>query len=92
MYRDTHNHTRESTTAVLVLGTHAGSFHPEMQRLKEQFAAKVGWYLKRIGQDTGYWDKVLRKEVEPYSLMHANDPNKNLSRYTWVKTAEGYKR
>ena len=67
------------------------AFHPEMQRLKEQFAAKVGWYLKRIGQDTGYWDKVLRKEVEPYSLMHANDPNKNLSRYSWVKTAEGYK-
>lgn len=67
------------------------AFHPEMQKLKEQFAAKVGWYLKRIGQDTGYWDKVLRKEVEPYSLMHANDPNKNLSTYTWVKTAEGYK-
>ena len=67
------------------------AFHPEMQKLKQVFAAKVGWYLKRIGQDTGHWDKVVRKEVEPYSLMHANDPNKNLSTYKWVKTAEGYK-
>jgi len=67
------------------------AFHPEMQKLKEQFAAKVGWYLKRIGQDTGYWDKVLRREVEPFSLMHANDPNNNIATYKWIKTAEGKK-
>ena len=56
----------------------ADAFHPDMQRLKETYAAKVAWFLKRIGQDTGHFDKVLRKEVEPFVLMYENDPNKHL--------------
>lgn len=54
------------------------SFHPDMIKLKDFFCQKVAWYLKRIGQDTGRWDKVVRKEVEPFALMHENDPNKHL--------------
>ena len=53
------------------------AFHPDMIALKEQYVRKVAWFLKRIGQDTGRWAKVLRKEVEPFALMHANDPNKH---------------
>ena len=57
------------------------SFHPDMIALKDFYCQKVAWYLKRIGQDTGLWDRVVRKEVDPFELMHANDPNKHLCRF-----------
>lgn len=65
----------------------ADSFHPDMIKLKDLYCRKVAWYLKRIGQDTGRWDKVVRKEVEPFALMHANDPNKHLG--TFVRQDDG---
>ena len=52
-----------------------------MIKLKDFYCQKVAWYLKRIGQDTGRWDKVIRKEVDPFALMHKNDPNKHLGRF-----------
>ena len=55
-----------------------------MHKLKEQFAAKVSWYLKRIGQDTGHWDKVKRKEVDPFVKMYENDPNKHIAHFVQV--------
>ena len=63
------------------------AFHPDMIKLKDLYCQKVSWYLKRTGQDTGRWDKVKRKEVEPFALMHANDPNKHLG--TFVKQKDG---
>ena len=57
------------------------AFHPDMIKLKDFYCQKVAWYLKRIGQDTGRWDKVIRKEVDPFALMHENDPNKHLGRF-----------
>lgn len=63
------------------------AFHPDMIALKQKYVEKVVWFLKCIGQDTGRWDKVLRKEVEPFSLMHDNDPNKHLG--TFVKQKNG---
>ena len=58
-----------------------------MVNLKEHYCNKVSWYLKRIGQDTGRWDCVVRKEVKPFALMHENDPNKHLG--TFVKQEDG---
>ena len=63
------------------------AFHPAMVNLKEHYCDKVSWYLKRIGQDTGRWDRVVRKEVKPFALMHENDPNKHLG--TFVKQKDG---
>jgi hypothetical protein len=60
------------------------AFHPDMITLKQQYVEKVVWFLKCIGQDTGRWAKVLRKEVEPFALMHANDPNKHLGTFRQV--------
>jgi len=60
------------------------SFHPDMVKLKNFYCQKAAWYLKRIGQGTGRWDKVIKGEVEPYALMHENDPNKHLGTYTTV--------
>jgi len=60
------------------------AFHPDMITLKQQYVEKVVWFLKCIGQDTGRWDKVLQKEVEPFALMHANDPNKHLGTFRQV--------
>ena len=60
------------------------AFHPDMVALKQQYVEKVVWFLKCIGQDTGRWAKVLRKEVEPFALMHANDPNKHLGTFRQV--------
>ena len=60
------------------------AFHPDMIALKQQYVEKVVWFLKCIGQDTGRWAKVLRKEVEPFALMHANDPNKHLGTFRQV--------
>jgi hypothetical protein len=60
------------------------AFHPDMVKLKNHYCQKVAWYLKRIGQDTGRWDQVVRGEVGPYALMHENDPNKHLGTYTTV--------
>ena len=66
------------------------AFHPDMIKLKDFYCQKVAWYLKRIGQDTGRWDKVIRKEVDPFALMHENDPNKHLGRFN-VKNGEELK-
>ena len=60
------------------------AFHPDMVKLKNHYCQKVAWYLKRIGQDTGRWDQVVRGEVQPYALMHENDPNKHLGTYQTV--------
>ena len=57
------------------------AFHPEMVALKEIYARKVNWFLKAIGQNTGHFDKAMRKEIEPFAIMHANDPNKHLATY-----------
>jgi hypothetical protein len=57
------------------------AFHPEMVALKEIYARKVDWFLKAIGQNTGHFDKAMRKEIEPFAIMHANDPNKHLATY-----------
>ena len=54
------------------------AFHPDMVALKQQYVEKVVWFLKCIGQDTGRWDKVLRKEVGAMALLHENDPNQHL--------------
>lgn len=66
------------------------AFHPDMIALKELYAQKVYWFLKATGQATDHWMKVVRKEVEPFSLMHANDPNKHLGTFKLVdgKTVE----
>lgn len=57
------------------------AFHPDMIKLKDLYCQKAAWYLKRIGQDTGRWERVVRKEVDPFALMHENDPNKHLGRF-----------
>lgn len=62
----------------------ADAFHPDMVKLKDFYCQKVAWYLKRIGQDNGRWDQVVRKEVEPFELMHENDPNKHLGQFRQV--------
>jgi hypothetical protein len=62
----------------------ADAFHPNMVKLKDLYCQRVAWYLKRIGQDTGRWDKVVGKEVEPFALMHANDPNKHLGQFRQI--------
>jgi hypothetical protein len=54
------------------------AFHPDMVALKQQYVEKVVWFLKCIGQDTGRWDKVLRKEVDAMALLHENDTNQHL--------------
>jgi hypothetical protein len=54
------------------------AFHPDMVALKQQYVEKVVWFLKCIGQDTGRWDKVLRKEVDAMALLHENDINQHL--------------
>lgn len=60
------------------------AFHPDMVQLKQLYAEKVAWFLRAIGQDTGYWNKVAAGLVEPFSLMHANDPNKHLGSFKLV--------
>ena len=55
-----------------------------MIALKEMYCQRVAWFLERIGQDTGRWAKVLQKEVEPFALMHANDPNMHLGTFRQV--------
>ena len=60
------------------------AFHPDMIALKEMYCQRVAWFLERIGQDTGRWAKVLQKEVEPFALMHANDPNMHLGTFRQV--------
>ena len=57
------------------------AFHPEMVALKEIYARKVDWYLKLVGQSSEHFDKAMRKEIEPFAIMHANDPNKHLGTY-----------
>ena len=60
------------------------AFHPDMIKLKDYYCQKVSWFLKCIGQDTGRWDRVVSREVEPFALMHENDPNKNLGSFKQV--------
>ena len=54
------------------------AFHPDMVALKQKYVEKVVWFLKCIGQDTGRWDKVLRKKVDAMALLHENDTNQHL--------------
>jgi len=49
--------------------------HPRFLHMKQHWAAKLVWIRKLLGQDTGYWDKWINGEVNPWSKMMENDPN-----------------
>ena len=32
-------------------------------------AAKLAWYLDKIGQSSLHWQKIVKKEVEPFTKL-----------------------
>jgi hypothetical protein len=53
--------------------------YPSFHVTKQQWAIKLVWIRKLLGQDTGYWDRVSRGEIDPWTRMLENDPNKQIA-------------
>lgn len=49
--------------------------HPAVHARKIHWATKVVWLRKLIGQDTGWFDKAMRGEVDMWQKMKDNDIN-----------------
>lgn len=52
--------------------------HPKFHSMKQHWAAKVVWLRKLLGQDTGWWDKVLRGEQDPWEKMLSGAGSKHI--------------
>lgn len=44
--------------------------HKDMVQRRFEDAAKLAWYLERIGQTSVHWQKIVRKEIEPFTKLH----------------------
>ena len=61
--------------------------NPKFHALKQHYAAKVSWLRKMLGQDTGWWDKIVAGAVDPWEKMLENDKN-NQMKISEVKPAD----
>lgn len=43
--------------------------HPNQQNARVRSAYKIAWFLKKTGQDTTWWDRVVAGEQEPFEKM-----------------------
>ena len=55
--------------------------NPKFHVIKQQWAVKLDWYLKRIGQSTGYLDKWTNGGIDCWTAMNKNDPNKQMHQF-----------
>jgi hypothetical protein len=44
--------------------------HKDMVQRRFADASKLAWYLERIGQTSVHWQKIVRKEIEPFTKLH----------------------
>jgi len=44
--------------------------HKDMVQKRFEDASKLAWYLERIGQTSVHWQKIVRKEIEPFTKLH----------------------
>ena len=43
--------------------------HKDMVQRRFADASKLAWYLERLGQSSLHWKKIVRKEIEPFTLL-----------------------
>lgn len=52
--------------------------HVDNMNLKQHWTAKVVWMRKLLRQDTGWWDRAIAGEVDPWEKMLAYDVNNHM--------------
>ena len=52
--------------------------HPTFHNLKIHWTVKVVWLRKILGTDTGWWDRVMAGEVDPWQNMLEYDVNNQM--------------
>lgn len=43
--------------------------HPDMQNARVSSAAKIAWYMEKMGMDITWWEKVKAGEQDPFEKM-----------------------
>ena len=46
--------------------------HPQMQEARVKSAAKIAWFLEKIGQKSEWWERVVKGEQDPFEKMKQN--------------------
>ena len=52
--------------------------HVNNMNLKQHWTTKVVWMRKLLGQDTGWWDRLMAGEVDPWEKMLKFDVNNHM--------------
>jgi hypothetical protein len=55
--------------------------HPNQAALRMIDCDKLDAHLKRIGQSTGWWDRVKAMQQDPWEKLVANDPHDQMRQY-----------
>jgi hypothetical protein len=57
-------------------------FHnPRYGNARVQDCEVIATYLKSVGQDISYWEKVKTGQIDPWEKLRANDPNNQMRQF-----------